>query len=117
MVSKEELQDRDRTKKDEPTVIQLREYLKHSGSLTSKKIAVYLGGLHCRKCENFLLNLFGIYNEGSTQYYSGQSFKNRGLILPFQPLSMTFKDINYYVDVPLVHSSTSSIFLCASFCL
>lgn len=43
MVSKEDLQDRGRTKKDEPAVIQLQEYLKHSGSLTSKKIAVYLG--------------------------------------------------------------------------
>lgn len=39
VVSKEDLQDRGRTKKDEPTVIQLQEYLKHSGSLTSKKIA------------------------------------------------------------------------------
>lgn len=65
VVSKEELQDRGRTKKEEPAVIQLREYLKHSGSLTR------------------------------------QSFKNRGLVLPFQPLSMTFEDINYYVDVPL----------------
>ncbi|KAK4716225.1 hypothetical protein R3W88_014563 [Solanum pinnatisectum] len=65
VVSKEDLQDRGRTKKDEPAVIQLQEYLKHSGSLTR------------------------------------QSFKNRGLVLPFQPLSMTFKDINYYVDIPL----------------
>ncbi|XP_016442240.1 ABC transporter G family member 32 isoform X2 [Nicotiana tabacum] len=65
VVSKEELQDRGTTKKEEPAVIQLREYLKHSGSLTR------------------------------------QSFKNRGLVLPFQPLSMTFKDINYYVDMPL----------------
>lgn len=53
MVSKEELQDRGTTKKEEPAVIQLREYLKHSGSLTSKKTAVYLDVLHCKE-----MNLF-----------------------------------------------------------
>lgn len=26
----------------------------------------------------------------------------RGMVLPFEPLSMSFNDINYYVDMPAV---------------
>ncbi|KAL3650869.1 ABC transporter G member 32 [Castilleja foliolosa] len=34
--------------------------------------------------------------------FTGQSFKkhNRGMVLPFKPLSMCFSNISYYVDVP-----------------
>lgn len=31
---------------------------------------------------------------------SGQN--RRGMVLPFQPLSLTFNHINYYVDMPAV---------------
>lgn len=31
------------------------------------------------------------------------------MVLPFQPLSMSFSNINYYVDVPLVHASLISV--------
>ncbi|KAL5771311.1 hypothetical protein ACOSP7_015465 [Xanthoceras sorbifolium] len=65
VVSKEELQERDRRRKGETVVIELREYLQHSGSL------------------------------------SGKHFKQRGMVLPFQPHSMSFSNINYFVDVPL----------------
>ncbi|KAF3441957.1 hypothetical protein FNV43_RR15873 [Rhamnella rubrinervis] len=65
VVSKEELQERERRRKGETVVIELRQYLQHSGSL------------------------------------SGKHFKQRGMVLPFQPLSMSFSNINYYVDVPL----------------
>ncbi|XP_022882360.1 ABC transporter G family member 32-like isoform X1 [Olea europaea var. sylvestris] len=37
--------------------------------------------------------------------YSGslarKSFKQKGMVLPFQPLAMSFSNINYHVDVPL----------------
>lgn len=36
----------------------------------------------------------------------GKHFKQRGMVLPFQPLSMAFSNINYYVDVPLVCNIT-----------
>lgn len=36
----------------------------------------------------------------------------RGMILPFQPLSITFEDIKYYVDMPAVPTHTRSHFLC-----
>ncbi|XP_057500295.1 ABC transporter G family member 32-like [Actinidia eriantha] len=66
VVSEKEFQERDRRKKGgEPVVIQLRQFLEHSGSL------------------------------------KGKSFEQRGMVLPFQPLSMSFSNINYYVDVPL----------------
>ncbi|KAF7147146.1 hypothetical protein RHSIM_Rhsim03G0245700 [Rhododendron simsii] len=65
VVSEEELQERERRKKGEPVIIQLRQFLQHSGSLTAK------------------------------------SFNRRGMVLPFQPLSMSFSNINYYVDVPV----------------
>ncbi|KAI3421393.1 uncharacterized protein J3R85_012430 [Psidium guajava] len=31
----------------------------------------------------------------------GKYFKRRGMVLPFQPVSMSFSSINYFVDVPL----------------
>nr|GMC68650.1 ABC transporter G family member 32 isoform X2 [Ipomoea batatas] len=65
VLSEEDVQDNNIARKDEPVIIQLREYLKFSGSLARK------------------------------------SFKQKGMVLPFQPLSMSFSNINYYVDVPL----------------
>lgn len=31
---------------------------------------------------------------------------NRGMVLPFQPLSLAFKNVNYYVDMPAVSTFT-----------
>lgn len=65
VISEEELQERDKKRSGEPVVIELREFLKHSGS------------------------------------FSGKNVTRRGMVLPFQPLSMSFSNINYYVDVPV----------------
>ncbi|GAB2300384.1 ABC transporter G member 32 [Dionaea muscipula] len=65
VISKEELEERERSRRGERSVIELRHYLQHSGSL------------------------------------SGKGFTQRGMVLPFQPLSMSFSNINYYVDVPV----------------
>ncbi|KAL3825129.1 hypothetical protein ACJIZ3_021158 [Penstemon smallii] len=65
VVSEEELQEKEKMRKGEPEIIQLREFLQHSGSFAKK------------------------------------SFKSKGMVLPFQPLSMTFSNICYYVDMPL----------------
>lgn len=67
VVSKEELQERDRRKNGESVVVELRHYLQHSGSLT----------------------------------VTGKTFGQRGMVLPFQPLSMSFSNINYFVEVPV----------------
>ncbi|KAE8705821.1 Pleiotropic drug resistance protein 3 [Hibiscus syriacus] len=63
--SKEELQDRDRRRKGENVVTELRYYLQNSASL------------------------------------NGKYFKQRGMVLPFQQLSMSFSSINYFVDIPV----------------
>ncbi|KAL3629592.1 ABC transporter G member 32 [Castilleja foliolosa] len=65
VVSKEEHEDRAKVQKGETTVIQLRDFLQHSGS------------------------------------FAKNSFKQKGMALPFQPLSMSFSNVSYYVDVPL----------------
>ncbi|XP_026404553.1 ABC transporter G family member 32-like [Papaver somniferum] len=65
VVSKEQLLNKDFIGREERSIIQLREFLEHSGSL------------------------------------SGNLKNQRGMVLPFQPLSMSFSNINYYVDVPL----------------
>ncbi|KAG9149461.1 hypothetical protein Leryth_022202 [Lithospermum erythrorhizon] len=39
-----------------------------------------------------------LQNSGSR---ARRSFKHKGMVLPFQPLTMTFSHINYYVDMPL----------------
>ncbi|KAL9251895.1 ABC transporter G family member 32-like protein [Drosera capensis] len=65
VISKEELEERERRRRGERTVIELRQYLEHSGSLGAK------------------------------------GFTQGGMVLPFQPLSMAFSNVNYYVDVPL----------------
>lgn len=33
---------------------------------------------------------------------SNNTGKKKGMILPFQPLSMTFHNVNYFVDMPKV---------------
>ncbi|XP_056691158.1 ABC transporter G family member 32 isoform X2 [Spinacia oleracea] len=33
--------------------------------------------------------------------FTGKEMKKRGMVLPFQPLSMAFSNISYYVDVPV----------------
>lgn len=52
----------------------------------------------------FISHLFTELKEADAYIYFGlgKYFKNRGMVLPFQPLSLSFSNINYYVDVPLV---------------
>ncbi|KAA8525350.1 hypothetical protein F0562_007232 [Nyssa sinensis] len=40
------------------------------------------------------------YLEHSHSYTGRDNIKQKGMVLPFQPLSMSFSNINYYVDVP-----------------
>ncbi|XP_057537389.1 ABC transporter G family member 32 isoform X1 [Amaranthus tricolor] len=65
VISRTEFLEKERKRKDETVVIQLREFFQHSGQL------------------------------------NGKATTQKGMVLPFQPLSMSFSNINYYVDVPL----------------
>lgn len=89
VVSREELDDRDRKRKGDEFVVELREYLQHSGSIHGE------WNKHVILKEN-IINAYLLFR------FPGKYFKNRGMVLPFQPLSLSFSNINYYVDVPLV---------------
>ncbi|XP_021835261.1 ABC transporter G family member 32 isoform X2 [Spinacia oleracea] len=65
VISNTEFLEMERKRKGEAVVIQLKEFLQHSGSS------------------------------------NGKTRTGKGMVLPFQPLSMSFSNINYYVDVPL----------------
>lgn len=41
---------------------------------------------------------------------SGDDGKAKGMILPFESMTMTFHDINYYVDMPKLGGFPESIF-------
>ncbi|KAJ8750443.1 hypothetical protein K2173_015582 [Erythroxylum novogranatense] len=51
-----------------------------------------------RKGDNVIELRHYLYTSGSS---NGKYFKQRGMVLPFQPLSMSFSNINYFVDVPV----------------
>lgn len=39
----------------------------------------------------------------------------RGMVLPFTPLAMSFNDVNYYVDMPVVSHNSLSTFISLDF--
>jgi hypothetical protein len=45
---------------------------------------------------------------------SNEAAPRRGMVLPFNPLAMSFDNVNYYVDMPAVssHSTILSSFSC-----
>jgi len=45
-------------------------------------------------------------NPSSHESATGVAAK-RGMVLPFQPLAMSFDSVNYYVDMPAVRTSSS----------
>jgi hypothetical protein len=45
-------------------------------------------------------------SSGLAQYYEQSGAAKRGMVLPFQPLSMVFHNVWYSVDVPKVRSSS-----------
>lgn len=47
-------------------------------------------------------------SSGLAQYYEQSGAAKRGMVLPFQPLSMVFHNVWYSVDVPKVRPLNSS---------
>ena len=62
-----------------------------------------------KRCLNFCETLTGTDMAVRNSSESGASdiSPKRGMILPFQPLSLAFNHVNYYVDMPTV----SNLFL------
>ncbi|PHT79092.1 Pleiotropic drug resistance protein 6 [Capsicum annuum] len=79
VVSKRKNHNKDKEQESEHNIVPFGEFLNHSHSFT---------GLFKHIHDSSLL--------------AGREIKKRrGMVLPFQPLSMCFRDISYYVDVPL----------------
>lgn len=65
-----------------------------------------------QSCSRFIYILIQIINNwaGDSEFpeknvsFSGDEGR-KGMILPFQPLTMTFHNVNYFVDMPKVHHS------------
>lgn len=52
-----------------------------------------------RKGEGVAVELREYFQHSGSR--AGKYFKRRGMVLPFQPVSMSFSNLNYFVDVPL----------------
>lgn len=47
----------------------------------------------------------------NTSTGAGNSEPKRGMVLPFEPLSLSFNQVNYYVDMPAVRLSLTTSLL------
>lgn len=52
-----------------------------------------------------------IRNTGTSANEAVNSEPRRGMVLPFEPLSLSFNHVNYYVDMPAVRLSLNCCFL------
>lgn len=43
-------------------------------------------------------------SEGINSNNADSATNKKGMVLPFQPLSLSFENVNYYVDMPAVSS-------------
>jgi hypothetical protein len=46
--------------------------------------------------------VYAVGGQGSDLKSAREGSKKKGMILPFQPLTMTFHNVNYFVDMPKV---------------
>jgi hypothetical protein len=100
VVSKDKIRHRDSRKKNDRVALELRSYL-HSNSLNgnTRKLNIF------RYCSH-RKNKISIHKAFDCVPLTGLNLKKRkGMVLPFQPLNMCFRNINYYVDVPEVRQS------------
>lgn len=48
-------------------------------------------------------------NRAENDFESKITYVKRGMVLPFTPLTMSFDNVNYYVDMPKVRPNTQII--------
>ncbi len=61
--------------------------------------------LSSSRCLNFFETITGIdmaVRSSSEVVGASDSAPKKGMVLPFQPLSLSFNHVNYYVDMPAV---------------
>ncbi|CAI9094421.1 OLC1v1030160C1 [Oldenlandia corymbosa var. corymbosa] len=79
-------------------------FLTYLNPLGNAQVVVSRDGLPPKKKdhENSLADIsLGDFLQHSHSYTGTQTNNSRGMVLPFEPLSMCFTNISYYVDVPL----------------
>ncbi|KAL0312045.1 UNVERIFIED_CONTAM: ABC transporter G family member 32 [Sesamum radiatum] len=88
--------DKDKEQDYEPSIISFGEFLQHSHSFT---------GLP-KNSESSII-AFGEFLQHSHSFTGKSICKRKGMVLPFEPLSMCFSNISYYVDIPLWAGKTT----------
>ena len=53
---------------------------------------------------------WGVQDAWETRGARRQRQIRRGMVLPFQPVTLTFTDVHYYVDLPRVRNKFPSLF-------
>ncbi|KAL0330277.1 UNVERIFIED_CONTAM: ABC transporter G family member 32, partial [Sesamum radiatum] len=82
--------DKDKEQDSEPSIISFGEFLQHSHSFT---------GLP-KNSESSII-AFGEFLQHSHSFTGKSICRRKGMVLPFEPLSMCFSNISYYVDIPM----------------
>ncbi|KAH6783734.1 pleiotropic drug resistance 4 [Perilla frutescens var. hirtella] len=90
VISMEESHEKEKGQESRPSVVSFGEFLQHSHSFTGFRT-------NAESC----IMTFGEFLQHSHSYTGKSNGKQRGMVLPFQPLSMCFSNVNYYVDVPM----------------
>ena len=62
----------------------------------------YVFMTHIRRTFFSLVSAWLLFMHTDCSWLAGNLKEQKGMVLPFQPLSMCFRNINYYVDVPEV---------------
>lgn len=86
-------------------------------TLPFKFVASFFGLCFTRECTScisfyltYLYLSYPVAGQGSeSSPTSGGEGSKKGMILPFQPLTMTFRNVNYFVDMPKVCFSAGFI--------
>ncbi|KAG6389549.1 hypothetical protein SASPL_151020 [Salvia splendens] len=90
VISKENCHDRVKGKESRRSIFSFGEFLQRSHSFTGPR----------KSFESHIMT-FGEFLQHSHSYTGKSNEKQKGMVLPFKPLSMCFSNISYYVDVPL----------------
>ncbi|XP_057799463.1 ABC transporter G family member 32-like [Salvia miltiorrhiza] len=90
VISKEDCHDKEKGNQIRRFIYSFGEFLQRSHSFTGS-----------RKSSESHIMTFGEFLQHSHSFTGKSNEKQRGMVLPFKPLSMCFSNINYYVDVPL----------------
>lgn len=101
---KDQVRHRDSRRKNDRVALELRSYL-HSNSLSGNSRRMNYFSITPTSQKQFSVQETAFAMNIDCVPLAGNLKEQKGMVLPFQPLSMCFRNINYYVDVPVVRQS------------